>query len=399
MSDRALRIGGLALIAFALMAGYAIARPAIESLFLQDWGTGALPWAWLGVALGAVLSAAAWSRLSARVELAALLGTVGAISGLLLAALLFAREAGIREASFLLYIWKDVYIVVLVETFYAFANVVFPLSTARWTYGLFGLVASLGGMIGNFAVGQVAARLGTQRTPWLVLVDLLVAAALGWGLGRRAGVREIERGAPAVRTGLREGLAVVGRSRYLGWVLALIATVQVCTNLIDFAWSGVVEREIPNLDQRTAVIGQVYGGIDALNILLNLLTGPILRLAGVPATLLGVPLVLAGAVSAAILTPGFLAMAVAKVANKAMDYSLFRSAKEALYLPLSWEEKTQGKAVVDMMTYRVAKGAASALVLLLMAAQAQGQAMGGVLVLLVAWIALTLVIVRRYQST
>ena len=44
-----------------------------------------------------------------------------------------------------------------------------------------------------------------------------------------------------------------------------------------------------------------------------------------------------------------------KVASKAFDYSLFRAAKEILYIPLSHPERTQGKTFVDMMAYRMAK--------------------------------------------
>ena len=55
------------------------------------------------------------------------------------------------------------------------------------------------------------------------------------------------------------------------------------------------------------------------------------------------------------------------MASKAFDYSLFRSAKEMLYIPLSYEEKTRGKALIDMLAYRVAKGGASLLVAAMLA--------------------------------
>ena len=47
-----------------------------------------------------------------------------------------------------------------------------------------------------------------------------------------------------------------------------------------------------------------------------------------------------------------------------MDYSLFRATKELLYLPLTHRERVEGKAVVDVLGYRIAKVAASAIVLL-----------------------------------
>ena len=77
---------------------------------------------------------------------------------------------------------------------------------------------------------------------------------------------------------------------------------------------------------------------------------------GIPLTLLAVPAILGISVVSFLIAPGFAVVAVTKVMSKVMDYSVFRAAKEILYIPLSYREKTQGKAVIDMMTYRLAKG-------------------------------------------
>ena len=61
------------------------------------------------------------------------------------------------------------------------------------------------------------------------------------------------------------------------------------------------------------------------------------------------------------IAPRFATTALTKVAGKCFDYSLFRAGKEMLYIPLGYAEKTRGKALVDIMTYRVAKGFASLL--------------------------------------
>ena len=50
-----------------------------------------------------------------------------------------------------------------------------------------------------------------------------------------------------------------------------------------------------------------------------------------------------------------------------MSYSIFKSAKELVYLPLNYQEKTQGKAVIDIMIYRQAKLLASTALLKLAA--------------------------------
>jgi len=96
--------------------------------------------------------------------------------------------------------------------------------------------------------------------------------------------------------------------------------------------------------------------------------------------------------------PRFMAIAVAKVASKSFDYSLFRAAKEILYIPMTREEKTRGKAFVDMMTYRCAKGATSLMLMGLMVLGAPGFTLGLTLFCILIWIGVTLLLNRRLRS-
>jgi AAA family ATP:ADP antiporter len=172
----------------------------------------------------------------------------------------------------------------------------------------------------------------------------------------------------------------------------------VVITLVDYSYNAAVEVAYPDTDARTAVIGQVYAAIDTSSLVLQLATGPVLRVLGISLTLLAIPGLLAGAVGGYLLVPRFLSMAIAKVASKSLDYSLFRAAKELLYLPLSYAEKTQGKAFVDIMTYRVAKGGASLLLMGLVALGSVSLVTALCLAGIVIWIGLTAMIVRRYRA-
>jgi ATP/ADP translocase len=115
-----------------------------------------------------------------------------------------------------------------------------------------------------------------------------------------------------------------------------------------------------------------------------------LRLLGVGTVLLLIPGLLGAAVATYAAIPRFAAMASAKVASKAFDYSLFRAAKEILYIPLSHSERTQGKAFVDMCSYRAAKGACSLLLLGLLAWGSADWVLGATLVGIGLWAAIAL---------
>ena len=81
--------------------------------------------------------------------------------------------------------------------------------------------------------------------------------------------------------------------------------------------------------------------------------------------------------------------------NKGLDYSLFRTSKELLYRPMSYQEKTQGKAAVDVFGYRVAKGGASGLLVALsglVALVAVATAIG-----IGLWLVLALILAARFS--
>jgi AAA family ATP:ADP antiporter len=193
-------------------------------------------------------------------------------------------------------------------------------------------------------------------------------------------------------------VALVGRSRYLQLLVAMVALVQLSIALIDFQYNGLLERAYPALDARTDVIGKIYAANDFCALGLQMLTGPIFALIGVRVTLLGIPVLLAAVACTFAAAPTFLWVAVLKVAVKCVDYSLLRAAKEILYIPLSPEEKVHGKSIVDIFTYRVAKGAAA--LLLIVVVVPPGSQLGAALVLgaLIGWIVVATVIYERTRG-
>jgi AAA family ATP:ADP antiporter len=377
---------GLAGLAFLVLASYEVARPAVESLFLEAYTSEGLPWVWLAVGVTAFIVVLAYNRVVARVGLVSLFGRVAALSAAALILIQLAIRAEVPGSVFALYVWKDVYVVVLVEIFWSFANTVIPTDRAKWLYGIFCAVGALGAMSGNLLVGLVAKEAGTSDALWLVVPILLVAALLCRGVDRALRAESGERMGTSKSVAFGDGLKVVGASRYLRWMVALIIFTQLVVNLVDFQFNSVIESFYPETDARTAVIGQVYAAINLASFVLQLGAGLALSVLGVSRSLLAIPLIVGSTLLVFLIMPGFAAIALAKVASKAFDYSIFRAAKELLYIPLGYTEKTQGKAVVDILTYRVAKGGASAMLIALGLFGVADLALGCALVCVVLWV-------------
>jgi AAA family ATP:ADP antiporter len=93
---------------------------------------------------------------------------------------------------------------------------------------------------------------------------------------------------------------------------------------------------------------------------------------------------------ASLVWPSLTAAAAALMMFKVLDYSLFRAAKELVYVPLSFDARYRAKELIDAFGYRLAKGGASlGLVVANRLMTVPAVALPGIaLVALVAWIPL-----------
>ena len=87
-----------------------------------------------------------------------------------------------------------------------------------------------------------------------------------------------------------------------------------------------------------------------------------------------------------------------KLLSKSLDYSVFRAARELLYVPLSDEERTLGKAWIDIVAYRAAKGAAASFLLAFGLFGCAGILYAAIGVLLALWLTLASFVVQRYRA-
>ncbi len=391
-----IRFAGLGFLAFVLLLTYSLARPAVESLFLQAHTSKSLPYVWFFVGTGMLFTLWIYVRNLARMDLMRLMGSSCLISAALLGALILACQYKLPGSFYALYVWKDIYVVVLVVIFYSFANSVFPIKTARWAYGFFGLMASSSAFLGNLAVGYLADYFGSLHLLWLV-VPILVVSWIFCLFFAKVASGEMVHHRQEKPVHLKEAVGVMQKSSYLSLILLLVLLVQIIVTLIDFEFNGILEHAYADLDQRTRMIGIVYAIIEVATITLNLLTGPAFRLAGVPIILLVVPVLLGSGVGIFMIVPIFITGAGMKIASKCFDYSIYKYAREMLYIPLSYVEKTQGKSIIDMFMYRVAKVGASLLLMGLLAIHAEKFTAWLILLLCVAWIYITVIIVKRFR--
>lgn len=340
-----------------LLCGYEFIRAVSTSLFIEAYGARNLPWVMATVPPGLYLVIYIYGRFLSGFGANRALAATSLLSAGLIAGAYVLLVTGHSFASAMIYVFREAYIVLVIEQYWSFVNSTLTPKQARSFNGPFCGIASLGSIAGGSLVKYLAEPLGSEVLLLLAAASLIPAAAcsvIAYKLAGEPQPSEMEIGGQLGHTGIR----TLFESRYLVFILLLILTTQVVSTVLDLRFNGLVEESILDTDARTAFYGGFYGqwlGISAA--LLQFVGAPIL-LRWIPLRYihLGIPLIHFFACGILMIAPSLGTGAAAFLFFKAFDYSIFRAAKEVFYIPLSFDARYRAKQVIDSLGYRTAKG-------------------------------------------
>ncbi len=263
------------------------------------------------------------------------------------------------------YLFGDLFSTVMVATFFAFLNDSVKAQSAKRLYGIVGLGGVTGGVIGSTTVRAFITSM--SRQDWL-LVCLAVATAIvavAYGAGRivdrdpppdlpgESSEPPADQGNPAF-----EGAALVFRSPYLLSIVAIVGLYEIVSTIMDFQFTSTIAHYLDG-----PAIGEQFSTVFAITNVVSLcvqffLTSLIMTKFGVGVALLVLPIAAATASAGLFALPTLWMGSFLNTADNAFSYSINQSAKEALYVPTSRDEKYKAKAFIDMFVQRFAKAVA-----------------------------------------
>jgi len=423
----------LAAAGFALMFAHGVVRPTASALFLQHFAAQDMLWGMALVPLLVTVMMWPYGRLlDRRGPRGALIWTSALSLALLVApaalcaALGAGGEAGLTvggvsvsdASAFLLYVWNDAFVVLLVEQFWALANSTNTVESGKRRYGLLLFIGGLGATGGNQAVARLAPLVGT----WPVFFfGVMALVPFAWLMGRVYGMTDAnttddctKHGRDAGRAqgelgrskrwswglGRMVGLAAIRGSSYLAAIAAIVGLGQAMVAPLDVVFQHHVAESFTGLDATSSYEGDFWSAVNGASMGLQILTPLVLRLVSVGLLHVAIPLTHVGCVLALLLFPCLPTAAVAFAWFKVVDYSVFRACKEVLYVPLDFDARYRAKMLIDMVVYRTTKGGAAL-------ALALARTLGGTLIpflpavtlaAAVSWLPLGAKVGRHFES-
>lgn len=274
------------------------------------------------------------------------------------------------------YLFGDLFSTLMVATFFTFLNDSVSSDAAKRLYGVVGFGGVLGGVFGSSAVGLWISALSIES--WLLLAGLIgglivvVARAAAQSLPadldqprRNEEVAATQSNSPDSTSDAAEparggspfeGILLIFRSPYLLSIVAIVGLYEMVSTILDFQFTNSIIEFSETDASRGQNFATVFAATNWLSMFVQLfLTSFVMKRLGLATALMILPCTIAMASTGFVLFPSLIFGALLNVSDNAFSYSVNQSAKEALYVPTTVEEKYQAKAFIDMFLQRVAK--------------------------------------------
>jgi ATP/ADP translocase len=410
---------------FLAMTAYNMIQPITRSKFISAHGAENLPYVVLASIVLIALLMQGYSRLGRLMPARLIIPVTQAVMvGLLvLFWTLYADPATTRNGLAAgavgtsavqgwvatgLYWFGQIYAILLISQFWTLANLIFDPRQARRLFGFIGAGASLGGFVGGSLPAFFAKTLGSRQ---MLLVSAIVLAGCTLVVtaivsrARGVDLRGLETAGEEKGVGGQEALRMLRQSKHLQIIAVVIGLTSIGAGLVDQQFNMATEafKGRSQTDAMTAVLGQVQVYVSGIGFVIQMfLTTRIQRLLGVGFALMLLPLGFGLMAVIILLNAALWAPMLARVMDKSLRYTVDKTSREILFLPLPDAIKHKAKPFVDVTADRFARALQGLLVLVLIAPWGLGlnwQQISYVsLIIMAGWIGMVVVAKRAYAS-
>jgi ATP:ADP antiporter, AAA family len=353
---------------FLTMTAYNILKPITRSKFITALGADNLPYVLLaaGALIGVLMQQ--YSRAVGRLPRSWVIPVTqaGEVALLVLFWVLFRTGADWVSVAF--YVLALILGILLISQFWTLANDIYDPRQAKRLFGFIGGGASLGGAVGAGITSVAVADIGTNNLLLVSAAILAICVVLVTAIVRREGVKSDfsavgeERG-----VGGGEAIRMLRSSPHLQTIALVIGFAAIGAAIIEQQLNmAAASMKDSSPDAITAFLAQITFYLSAAGFLIQVgLTSRIHRSLGLMFALLILPVSLGSTATLILLNGALWTAGAARVLDTSFRYTIDKTTREVLFLPLPVDLKYRAKPFVDVTVDRAAKALGALLCLVL----------------------------------
>ncbi len=353
---------------FLAMTSYNIVKPITRSTFIGSLGANNLPYIQLsaGILIGFIMAGYSWlvGRLPRRWALQIVQGGIA----LLLVCFWLLFQTGQEWVSVAFYFFGLILGILLISQFWTLANVVYDARQAKRLFGFIGGGAPLGGMAGSLILTVLTSRFGAIN---LLLVSaglMVLCLTMVSSIIAREHVAGLATAKEEKGVGAKRALELLRQSPHLQLIALVISFAAIGAAIIEqqLNMAAQASKGQEATDAITSFLGQVQLWTSTIGFILQIwLTSRIHRFLGIGFALMILPISLGSTATVMLLNAALWAPGLARVLDQSLRYTVDKTTREILYMPLPLEIKYEAKPFVDVTVDRFAKGLGAVLLLVL----------------------------------
>ena len=358
------------LYSFLAMTSYNIIKPITRSEFISSLGADDLPYVTfaMGVLIGVIMQG--YTRVISLVPRRWMIPvTQVGIAGLLLLFWFLFTFVGGDWVAVAFYVVSLILAILLISQFWTLANDVYDPRQAKRIFGFIGAGSSLGGATGAGLTAFLVQSVGS-RTMILIAAGVMgVCLTIVMAIMRRersAGTSDASKTGEEETVSGGEAFRMLRASRHLQIISLVIAFGAICANIVEQQVNMAVaeSKGATNADAIAAFLGQLIVYLSLAGFVIQLtLTSRIHRVMGIGFALLILPISMGASATLILFNRALWAPSFGRILDTAIRYTVDKTSREVLFLPLPADLKYRAKPFIDVTMDRLGKGAGALLIL------------------------------------
>jgi ATP/ADP translocase/CRP-like cAMP-binding protein/HEAT repeat protein len=360
------------LYSFLAMTSYNIIKPITRSEFISSLGADNLPYVQFGsgVLIGFLMQG--YTRLMRAVPRRHIIPVTQAGMAMLLVLFWFLfTTIGSDWIAVAFYIVGLILAVLLISQFWTLANDIYDPRQAKRLFGFIGGGSSLGGATGAAITVYLVQTMGAKNMLLVSAAIMGVCVVLVMFVIKReqtAGSSDAASTGEEKGTSGAEAIQLLRSSRHLQVIAMVIAFAAIGAAIIEqqLNMAAAEAKGATNSDAIAAFLAQITVYLSLIGFAIQVgLTSRIHRVLGIGFALLVLPFSLGTTAVIMLFNRALWAPGLARVLDTSLRYTVDKTSREVLFLPLPAELKYRAKPFIDVTMDRFAKGMGALLILVL----------------------------------
>tara|TARA_R110002167_G_scaffold49412_17_gene144756 strand:- start:1311 stop:4142 length:2832 start_codon:yes stop_codon:yes gene_type:complete len=347
---------------FLLITTLLIVKPTVNSLFLSELGSEALPLGYVLTAIAAVIGSYFYNKALEKKPLNRIivLTLYISIASLIFFGIAFKYHMAKGVLLYIPYIWVAIFGLLAASQFWILANLVYNIREAKRIFGFIGSGAIAGGIFGGYSTSILTKFMAAEELLFVAALLLVFCIPIVRYIWKKE-VTKLSTFQVGLRSDVEDqnSFRLIRKSKLLSLIAVVIGLSVLVAKLVDYQYSDYASTLIEDPEDLASFFGFWLSTLSVVSLFVQLfLTKRIVGTFGVGRSLLWLPTGILLGSFLLLVIPQLWVLVFIKIVDGSLKQSVNRAATELLSIPIPIEIKKRTKTFIDVVVDSIATGIA-----------------------------------------